>query len=268
MIKRRTFIAGLGSAAAWPVVARAQQVDRLRRIGALMNLAADDPQSQVRVAAFAQRLQELGWIDGRNVRLDYRYPGGDPGRIRTFAEELVALAPDVILADGGSSVAALKRASHSVPIVFVTVVDPVGGGYVETVARPGGNATGYAQFEYSLGGKWLQLLKEVAPGLTRVAVMRDPSNTAGPGQFGAIQGAAEPLGVELRPLDVRDPPEIERGLRAFARGPNDGLIVTASPGANVHRDVIIALAAHLRLRWSNVLRTGYARIVSASGQLC
>jgi len=210
-MKRRTFIAGLGSAAAWPMVARAQQTDRMRRIGALMNLAADDPQSQVRVGVFVQRLRELGWIDGRNVRLDYRYPAGDSDRVRRFAEELVGLAPDVILADGGTNVAALLRASHTVPIVFVTVVDPVGGGYVETVARPGGNATGYAQFEYSLGGKWLQLLKEIAPAVTRVAVMRDPSSTAGPGQFGAIQAAAAPLGVELRPLGVRDPPEIERG---------------------------------------------------------
>jgi putative ABC transport system substrate-binding protein len=247
-LKRRDFITLLGgAAAAWPLVARAQQRERVRRIGVIMPLSADDQEAPVRIAAFLAGLDQFGWIDRRTVRLDYRWTAGDPERRRRYAEELVAMAPDVILAEGGSQVAALQRISPTVPIVFVQVVDPVGGGYVESLPRPGSNATGYAQFEYSLGGKWLQLLKDIAPATTRVAVMRDPSITSGPGQFAAIQATAAPLGAELQPLDVRNPAEIERGLKAFARGSNDGLIVTASPGATVHRDLIIALAGQLRL---------------------
>jgi putative tryptophan/tyrosine transport system substrate-binding protein len=247
-LRRREFITLLGgAAAAWPLSARAQQRERIRRIGIITPLVADDPEAPVRIAAFLTGLEQLGWVDRRNVRLDYRWTAGDPERRRKYAEELVALAPDIILAEGGSQVAALQSASPTVPIVFVQVVDPVGGGYVESLARPGSNATGYAQFEYSLSGKWLELLKEIAPTVTRAAVMRDPSITSGPGQFAGAQAAAAALGVELRPLDVRNPPEIERGLRGFARGSNNGLIVTASPGATVHRDLIIALAAQLSL---------------------
>jgi putative ABC transport system substrate-binding protein len=246
-VGRRDFITLLGGAAAWPLAARAQQRERIRRIGVLTPLAADDPEAPVRIAAFLAGLEQRGWIDRRNVRVDYRWTAGDSERRRKYVEELVALAPDVILAEGGSQVAALQSASPAVPIVFVQVVDPVGGGYVESLARPGSNATGFAQFEYSLSGKWLELLKEIAPAVTRAAVMRDPSITSGPGQFAGAQAVATALGVELRPLDVRNPPEIERGLRAFARGSKDGLIVTASPGATIHRDLIIALAAELRL---------------------
>jgi putative ABC transport system substrate-binding protein len=247
-MRRRDFITLVGGGvAAWPLAARAQQRERIRRIGILTPLAADDPEAPVRIAAFLNGLERLGWVDRRNVRLDYRWTAGDSERRRKYAEELVALAPDVILAEGGSQVAALQSASPTVPIVFVQVVDPVGGGYVESLARPGSNATGYAQFEYSLSGKWLELLKEIAPTVTRAAVMRDPSITSGPGQFAGAQAAAAALGVELRPLDVRNPPEIERGLRGFARGSNNGLIVTASPAATVHRDLIIALAAQLSL---------------------
>jgi putative ABC transport system substrate-binding protein len=246
-MNRREIVALLGSAAAWPVTARAQQRERIRRIGIITPLVADDPEAPVRIAAFLTGLEQLGWVDRRNVRFDYRWTAGDSQRRRKYAEELVALVPDVILAEGGSQVAALQSASPTVPIVFVQVVDPVGGGYVESLARPGSNATGYAQFEYSLSGKWLELLREIAPTVTRAAVMRDPSITSGPGQFAGAQAAAAALGVELRPLDVRNPSEIERGLRGFARGSNNGLIVTASPGATIHRDLIIALAAQLRL---------------------
>jgi putative ABC transport system substrate-binding protein len=247
-VRRREFITLIGGAAAgWPFAAQAQQPERVRRIGIITPLVADDPEAPVRIAAFLTGLEQLGWVDRRNVRFDYRWTAGDSQRRRKYAEELVALVPDVILAEGGSQVAALQSASPTVPIVFVQVVDPVGGGYVESLARPGSNATGYAQFEYSLSGKWLELLKEIAPTVTRAAVMRDPSITSGPGQFAGAQAAAAALGVELRPLDVRNPSEIERGLRGFARGSNNGLIVTASPGATIHRDLIIALAAQLSL---------------------
>jgi putative tryptophan/tyrosine transport system substrate-binding protein len=241
---RREFIALLGgAAAAWPLAARAQQADRMRRIGALMYLAADDPDSPARVAAFARGLQELGWIEGRNIRIDYRWGGSDFDRVRRYTAELIALAPDVILVSSGSALAALQNATRSVPIVFVNVSDPVGAGYVASLARPGANTTGFTLFEYSIGGKWLELLKQIAPGMTRAAVIRNPSITSGTGQFGAIQAVAPSLGVELTPIDVRDASGIEHTIAGFTRGSNAGLIVTASPSAVLHRELIIALAA-------------------------
>jgi putative tryptophan/tyrosine transport system substrate-binding protein len=218
-MKRREFITLIGGAAAWPVVARAQQPERVRRIGVLMNLAADDAESQPRLTGFVQRLQELGWTDGRNLRIDYRWGDGDSERIRRCAAELVALAPDLILASAAPSVAALQQATRAVPIVFVAVVDPVGSGFVESLARPGGNATGFTFFEYGISAKWLELLKEIAPRVTRVAVLRDPALASGGGQLGAIQAAAPSLRVELSPVGVRDAPEIERAVTAFARNP-------------------------------------------------
>ena len=228
---------------AWPLAARAQQADRMRRVGVLLNRVADDPEEQARLAAFLQRLQELGWTDGRNVWIDYRWAAADPDRSRTYAAELVALAPDVILAAGSQSVAALQQTATTVPIVFANVVDPVGAGFVARLARPGGNATGFTPFEYSLSGKWLELLKEIAPNLTRIAILRDPGIATGIGQFAAIQAMASPsLGVELSPIDVRDGGKIERDIAALARESNSGLIVTASSGASVHRELIIMLA--------------------------
>ena len=248
-IERRKFIAALGSSAfAWPLAARAQQADRVRRVGVLMNLAADDPEGQARIAAFLQGLQELGWTEGRNVRIDYRWHADDADRYRTYAAELVALAPDVILASSSASTAALQQATRTVPIVFAIVVDPVGAGYVASLARPGGNVTGFTLFEYSLSGKWLELLKEIAPNLMRIAILRDPAIASGIGQFAVIQAMAPPsFGVELSPIDVRDAGEIERGVAAFARRSNGGLIVTASTGAVAHRELIIMLAARHRL---------------------
>jgi putative ABC transport system substrate-binding protein len=248
-MKRREFMTLLGgAAAAWPFAARAQQADRVRRIGALMSLAADDPQGQARLTAFLQGLQELGWTDGRNVRIDYRWAGADADRFRTSAVDLVALAPDVILANGSQSVAALLQTTRTVPIVFAIVIDPVGAGFVASLARPGGNTTGFTLFEYSLSGKWLELFKEIAPNLTRIAILRDPAIAAGIGQFAAIQAMAPPsFGVELSPIDVRDAGEIERDIAAFARGSNGGLIVTASSAATIHRELIIMLAARHRL---------------------
>ena len=229
---------------AWPLAARAQQADRMRRVGVLLNRVADDPEEQARLAAFLQQLQELGWTDGRNVWIDYRWAAADPDRSRTYAAELVALAPDVILAAGSQSVAALQQTATTVPIVFANVVDPVGAGFVARLARPGGNATGFTPFEYSLSGKWLELLKEIAPNLTRIAILRDPGIATGIGQFAAIQAMASPsLGVELSPIDVRDGGKIERDIAALARESNSGLIVTASSGASVHRELIIMLAA-------------------------
>ena len=209
--------------------------------------AADDPEAQARLAAFLQGLQQLGWTDGRNVRIDYRWAAGNADDIRKYAAELVALAPDVILAAGGSSVGPLLQATRTVPIVFAVVPDPVGAGFVDSLARPGGNATGFMQFEYSLSGKWLELLKEIAPGVTRAAVLRDPAITAGIGQFAVIQSVAPSLGVEVSPVNVRDAAEIERAVAAFARSANGGLIVTASALASVHRDLIVTLAARHKL---------------------
>jgi putative ABC transport system substrate-binding protein len=249
IVGRRNFIAALGGTAfAWSLAARAQQADRMRRVGVLLNRAADDPEEQARVAAFLQRLQELGWTDGRNVRVDYRWAAAEAARSRTYAAELVALAPDVILAAGSQSLAALQQTATTVPIVFVNVVDPVGAGFVARLARPGGNATGFTPFEYSLSGKWLELLKEIAPNLTRIAILRDPAMAAGIGQFAVIQAMAPPsFGVELSPIDVRDGGKIERDIAALARESNGGLIVTASSAASVHSELIIMLAARHRL---------------------
>jgi ABC-type uncharacterized transport system substrate-binding protein len=248
-MQRREFITLFGVAAvAWPLAARAQQADRMRRVGVLVNRVADDAEEQARLAAFLQGLQELGWTDGRNVRIDYRWAATDADRSRTFAAELVTLAPDVILASGSQSVAALQQATRTVPIVFANVIDPVGAGYVARLVRPGGNATGFTAFEYSLSGKWLELFKEIAPNLTRIAILRDPALAAGIGQFAAIQAMAPPsFGVELSPIDVRDADEIERDVVAFARESNGGLIVTGSSAAAVHRELIIMLAARHRL---------------------
>jgi putative ABC transport system substrate-binding protein len=247
-MKRREFIAGLGGAAAWPLLAGAQQSDRLRRIGVLLSNAPDAPEGQASLTAFTHGLQELGWIVGRNVLIDTRWGAGDLDRFRKEAAELVAQAPDVIVASSGSIVGALQQASRTVPIVFVTTIDPVGGGWVESLARPGTNATGFASHDFSMGGKWLELLKEVAPGVTRVAVVRDASVPAGAGGFAAIETVAHSFGVELTPIGVRDAGEIKRGIAAFARGSNDGLIVVGPPSSLAGRsDLITALAARHRL---------------------
>ena len=246
MIRRRAFITLLGGAAAWPLAARAQQPNRMRRIGVFMNLASDDAEGQARNAAFLQGLQEAGWAVGRNVRIEYRWGAGDPELFRRYAAELVALAPDVILASG-ASMYALQQVTREVPIVFVQVPDPVGAGIVLSMARPGRNATGFTPFEYGVSAKWLELLKEIAPRVTRAAVVRDPAIPTGTGQLGAIQSVAPSFGVELSPVDVRDVREIEGTVAAFARGSNGGLIVTASALAVVHREVIITLATRYKL---------------------
>jgi putative ABC transport system substrate-binding protein len=246
-IRRREFISGLGSGAVvWPVATRAQQRERMRRIGVLLAAAAEDPEYQMRVGAFLLVLQQLGWTDGRNVRIDYRWGSGDANRTRRYAAELAALAPDVILASGNAALAPLLQATHTVPIVFAVVGDPVGSGYVDSLSRPGGNATGFMQFEYSLCGKWLELLKQTASGVTRAAVLWDPT-AGGIGQFAVIQSVASSVGVEVSPVSVRDAGEIERTVTAFARSGNGGLIVTASALANFHRELIIALAAQRKL---------------------
>ena len=246
-MKRRAFITLLGgAAAAWPLAARAQQPNRMRRIGVFMNLASDDAEGQARNAAFLQGLQEAGWAVGRNVRIEYRWGAGDPELFRRYAAELVALAPDVILASG-ASMYALQQVTREVPIVFVQVPDPVGAGIVLSMARPGRNATGFTPFEYGVSAKWLELLKEIAPRVTRAAVVRDPAIPTGTGQLGAIQSVAPSFGVELSPVDVRDVREIEGTVAAFARGSNGGLIVTASALAVVHREVIITLATRYKL---------------------
>jgi putative ABC transport system substrate-binding protein len=246
-MKRREFILALGGAAAWPLVARAQQGERVRRVGVLGNVAADDPEAQARNAAFLQSLQELGWTVGPNVRIEYRCAGGDADRLRRYAAELVAFAPDVVLASGTSTVGPLMGATGTLPIVFAGVADPVGAGFVDNLAHPGGNVTGFISFEYGLSGKWLELLKEIAPGVTQVAVLRDSAISGGTGQFGAIQSVAPSLGVEAIPVNVRDAGEIERAVAAFARGSNGGLIVTASGLAIVHRELIVTLAARHKL---------------------
>jgi ABC-type uncharacterized transport system substrate-binding protein len=246
--RRREFITLLGgAAAAWPFAARAQQHGGMRRIGVLMPLAAADVVGQARMTAFLQGAQQLGWTDGRNMRIEYRWGAGDADRIRGYAAELAALAPDVILAPGSSILGPLLRATRAVPIVFVNVADPVGAGFVVSLARPGGNATGFTLFEYGSSAKWLELLKQIAPRLTRVAVLRDPAISTGIGQFGAIQSMASSLGVEINPVDVRDAGEIEHALTAFARSPNGSLLVTGSGLAVVHRDLIVALAARYKL---------------------
>src|SRR5450830_1403671 len=227
-MKRRDFITLIGgAAAAWPWVARAQQPERMRRIGVLSGLAADDANAQVRYAAFLQVLQQLGWTDGRNVRIDARWGAGDADDIRKYAAELAALAPDVILTTGATAVASMLQATRTVPIVFAIVPDPVGAGFVDSLSRPGGNVTGFMQFEYSLSAKWVELLKEIAPGVTRAAVFWDPAITAGIGQFAIIQSVAPSVGMEVSPVNIRDAAETERAVAAFARKPNGGLIVTA-----------------------------------------
>ena len=231
----------------WPLPARAQQDERIRRIGLLLPASADDPEFQARSAAFLQRLALSGWTIGRNVQLEYRWAGTNPDDIRRQATELAALSPDVILAAGSAPVGALQQATRTVPIVFATAADPVGAGFVDSLSRPGGNITGFAIFEYAIGGKWLELLKEISPRTTRVAVVRDLAIAAGPGQFAAIQTVAPSLGVEVIPVNVRDTSEIERAVVAFARSPNGGLIVTGTPLAQLHHELIVTLAARYKL---------------------
>ena len=247
-LRRREFMSLLGgAAAAWPLVARAQQRERMRRIGFLTSLAADDPASQAYMAGLLQGLQELGWTVGRNVRIEYRWGAGDPDRARQYAAELVALAPDIIVALGDSNTGPLQQATRAVPIVFALVPDPVGAGFVASLARPGGNATGFTNFEYGMSGKWPELLKQVSPGMMRVAVLRDPSVVGGIGQLGAIHAVAPSLRLDSSPIDVRNAGEIERAIAEFARSPNGGLIVLPNGLAFVHRELIITLAARHRL---------------------
>jgi putative ABC transport system substrate-binding protein len=247
-MRRRDFIKVIaGTAAAWPLVTRAQQPERARRIGVLLNFAEDDRQAQARDLAFLQGLQQLGWTDGRNIRIDTRWTAGDPARARKYAAELVALEPDLVLAVGTTVLGLLLQETRRVPIVFVQVTDPVGGGFVASLALPGGNATGFTQFEYSLAGKWLELLKEIAPSVTRAGVLRNPTITSGVGQFGAIQSVAPSLGVELSPIDVRDVNAIESGVAAFSGASNAGLIVTSGGQQNLHRELIVTLAARHKL---------------------
>jgi putative ABC transport system substrate-binding protein len=247
-MRRREFITLMGGAAAWPLPARAQQPERMRRIGVLMAATADDRENQSRIGAFQQGLAALGWTEGRNVRIDTRWATTNADDIRKHAVELAALAPDAILAASGTtSLAPLLQATRTVPIVFVTVIDPVGSGFVGSLGQPGGNATGFTIYEYSMSGKWLELLKEIAPRVTRAAVLRDPAVASGIGQFGAVQIVAPSLGVQVSPVDVRDAGEIERAVTAFARGLNGGLIVTAGALTISHRQPIIALAARHKL---------------------
>jgi ABC-type uncharacterized transport system substrate-binding protein len=246
-MRRREFIALVGGAAAWPLAARAQQGERMRRIGVLMNLAADDAEGQARLAAFLRGLQQLGWIEGRNAHLDIRWGAGDAERFRRYAAELVALVPDLILAASGSTMPPLLHATRTVPIVFVQVADPVGNGFVASLARPGGNATGFTNIDFSMSAKWLELLKQIAPGATRAAVLRDSTEPTGIGQWGALQSVAPSFTLELTPVGVSDPGEIERAIAGFANLPNGALIVTASAPTAVHRDLIIALATRHRL---------------------
>ena len=245
-MRRRDFIALVGGATAWPVAARAQQGERLRRIGLLMSTAAGDAEGRARIAAFLDELQKLGWIDGRSARIDTRWPTSMQ-EVRKYSAELVGLAPDVLLATGSASLADFLEATRTVPIVFVNVGDPVGGGFVESLARPGGNATGFSFTEYGVSVKWLELLKEIAPSLARVAVLRDARQASGSGQFGAIQAVAPSFGVELSPIDVRDASDIERAIAAFVRSAKAGLIITTGQMTLVHRDLIISLAARYGL---------------------
>jgi putative ABC transport system substrate-binding protein len=262
-MKRRTFIALLGGgAAALPRIARAQRVQRQRQIGVLLGLAENDAEGKARLGAFRQALQQLGWTDGENMQIVVRFTDGDPDRARARAAELVALAPDVILTSGASTVGTMLQATRTVPIVFAGVADPVGAGFVDSLARPGGNATGFTSYEYSLSGKWLDLLKEIAPGVKRVAVLRDPAISAGTGQFGAIQTAGPSFGVELSPVNVHDAAEIERAVAAFAGAGNAGMIVTTSASVLAHRDLIIALAARYKLP-----AVYYARFLVSGGGL-
>jgi putative ABC transport system substrate-binding protein len=254
-MRRREFLGVLGGAAALPLTAHAQPSERMRRIGVLQSVAADDPVGPARMAGFLQGLQQLGWTEGRNLRIDIRWASGDTDLYRKYAAELVALAPDVILATASPTVAVLQVATRNVPIVFAHAVDPVGAGFVDSLARPGGNATGFILFEYGISAKWLELLKEIAPHVTRAAVLRDAAIAAGTGQFGALQSVAPSVGVEVSPVNVRDPGEIERAIAAFARSSNGGLIVTASPLVTLHRELIVKLAAQHKLPAVYNLRT-------------
>ena len=247
VMRRREFITLIGSAAAWPLAARAQQPDQMRRIAVLSNRAAEDAEMRARVAALTEGLQQLGWTVGQNVRLDYRSAGDNTDRLRSYATELVALAPDVIVVQSSPGVALLLQATRSLPIIFADISDPVGAGFVNSLARPGGNATGFMLHEYSLSGKWVELLKQIVPHLTRAAVLRNAANPAAAAQFGSIQAMAQSLGVEVSPVGVRDAGEIERAITAFARSANLGLIVTPSASASVHHDLIIRLAAQHKL---------------------
>jgi putative ABC transport system substrate-binding protein len=247
-MRRREFIRGIaGAVAAWPLAAHAQQPKRMRRIGVLIPLVANDLEARTRLTAFQQALQELGWIDGSNVHIDTRWSAGNAADTRKYAEELVALAPDVILASGSPGLGSALQATRTIPIVFAIVPDPVGAGYVQSLSQPGGNATGFMMFEYSLCAKWLALLKEIAPGVTRAAVLRDPAIAAGIGQFAVIQSVAPSVGVDVSPVNITDAAEIERAVAAFAHSANGGLISTASALSAVHRDLIITLAAQHKL---------------------
>jgi len=247
-LKRREFITLLGGAAAtWPLSARAQRRERMRRIGVLMPLAADDSIAQARNAAFIQGLQQLGWTVGQNVQIEYRWSGGSDEVTRKYASELAALEPEVILASGSAAAGPLLQVTRLVPIVFAIVPDPVGAGFVESLARPGVNATGFVSFDYNIAGKWVELLKEIAPGVARAAVLRDPAITGGIGQWGAVQTAAPSFGLDVSPLNLRDAAEIERAVATFARSPNGGLIVTGSALSNIHRNLFITLAARHKL---------------------
>jgi putative ABC transport system substrate-binding protein len=262
VIARRKFITLLGGAAAWPITARAQQGGTIRRVAVLMNLASDDAEGQARNAAFLQGLQEVGWSVGRNVRLEYRWDANEAERIRRYAAELVALAPDVILASGPITMGPLLQLTRTVPVVFVAAADPVGAGYVESLARPGGNATGFSNFEFGMGAKWLELLKQIAPGVTRAAVLRDANLSTGTAQFGAIQSVGPSFGVDVSPISLRDADAIERAVVTFARQPNGGLIVTGSTPALIHRALIIELAAR-----SKIPVVYYQRVFVAGGGL-
>jgi len=247
-MRRRDFIKAIaGSVAVWPLRVRAQQGDRMRRLGIITGAAAEESETKARVTAFLQELKHLGWDEGRDVRIEMRSSAGDAGAARKYAAELIAFAPDAILAVGGSTVAPLLEATRTVPIVFTITSDPVGNGLIDSLARPGGNATGFMTFDYSLTGKWLELLKEIAPGVTRAAVLRDPAFPAGIGQLAVIQILAPPLRLDVSAINVRDAREIERGVATFARLANGGLVVTASPGTVIHRGLIVALADRYKL---------------------
>jgi putative tryptophan/tyrosine transport system substrate-binding protein len=262
-MRRRDFISLLGGAAvAWPLVARAQQPERIRRVGILTPLNADDPEAQRRHAALLQGLQQLGWTDSQNIRIDARWSGGNASLTRKYAEELARLAPDVIVATGSAGVEPMLQATRTVPVVFVIVPDPVGAGYVDSLAHPGGNATGFLMFEYDLSAKWLELLKQIAPNVTRAAVLRDAAISSGIGQFAVIQSVARSVGVDVSAISLRDGAEIERSIAAFARAPNGGLILTAGALSSVHRDLIIALAARHKLP-----ATFQERLYAAAGGL-
>jgi putative tryptophan/tyrosine transport system substrate-binding protein len=246
-VNRRDFIMLLGGAAAWPIVARAQQGERMRRVGVLMNTAADDTEGQARLIALVQGLQQLGWTNSQNMRIEIRWGAGDVDLFHRYAGELVALGPDVILAASGATVPALLAASRSIPIVFAQTADPVGAGFVASLARPGGNATGFTQIEYGMSGKWLELLKQIAPGVRRAAVIRDASDPSGMGQWGAIHAMAPSLGVEVRPVNAHDARDMERAVTAFVQSADGGLVVTAGAPTLVHREKIVSLAARHRL---------------------